>query len=109
MTDCIVVLVTTAARVEAERMAEALVGEGWAACVNVTGPVRSIYRWEGEVQCDDEWLLIIKARAAHFDALAARVRALHSYQNPEVIALPVAAGSAPYLEWLRSVTAGTAR
>lgn len=104
MTDCVVVLVTAGARDEAERVAEALVGEQLAACVNIVGPIRSIYRWEDQIQRDDEWLLLIKARTAQFDALAARVRALHSYQTPEVIALPISAGSLPYLEWLRRAT-----
>jgi periplasmic divalent cation tolerance protein len=104
MTDCIVVLVTVGSREEGERIAEALVGDQLAACVNVIGPIRSIYRWENRIQRDDEWLLIIKARAPQFEPLAARVRALHSYQTPEVIALPIMAGSAAYLAWLRDVT-----
>jgi periplasmic divalent cation tolerance protein len=104
MTDCVVILVTTGSRAEGERIAEALVGEQLAACVNVVGPVRSIYRWENAIQRDDEWLLIIKAPAARFETLATRVRALHSYQTPEVIALPITAGSEPYLEWVRRVT-----
>jgi periplasmic divalent cation tolerance protein len=98
------VLVTVGSREQGERIAEAVVGEQLAACVNVIGPVRSIYRWEEQLQRDDEWLLVIKARAASFDALAARVRALHSYQTPEVIAVPLTAGSAAYLEWLRGAT-----
>ena len=103
MTDCSVILVTAGSREEGERIAEALVGEQLAACVNVIGPVHSIYRWDNAIQRDDEWLLIIKAPTTHFEALAARVRALHSYQTPEVIALPITAGSDAYLEWLRSV------
>jgi periplasmic divalent cation tolerance protein len=104
MTDCLVILVTAGSREEGERLAEALVGEHLAACVNVVGPIRSIYRWENAVQRDDEWLLLIKAPAARFEALAERVRTLHSYQTPEVIALPIIAGSAAYLEWLRGAT-----
>jgi periplasmic divalent cation tolerance protein len=106
MTDCIVVLVTVGSRDEGERIAEALVGEQLAACVNVTGPIRSIYRWENDIQRDDEWLLVIKTRALQFEPLASRVRALHSYQTPEVIALPITAGSAAYLEWLRGAARG---
>jgi periplasmic divalent cation tolerance protein len=101
MTDCIVVLVTVGSRDEGERIAEAVVGEQLAACVNVAGPIRSIYRWENDIQRDDEWLLVIKTRAVQFEPLAARVRALHSYQTPEVIAVPITEGSAAYLEWLR--------
>ncbi len=104
MTDCSVILVTAGSREEGERIAEALVGEQLAACVNVVGPVRSIYRWENAIQRDDEWLLIIKAPTSQFEPLAARVRALHSYQTPEVIALPITAGTDSYLEWLRNAT-----
>jgi periplasmic divalent cation tolerance protein len=104
MTDCSVILVTAGSRAEGERIAEVLVEDRLAACVNIVGPIRSIYRWENALQRDDEWLLLIKAPATHFETLAARVRALHSYDTPEVIALPIASGSAGYLEWLRSVT-----
>ena len=104
MTGCSVIFVTVGSREEGERIAEALVGEQLAACVNIVGPIRSIYRWENAIQRDDEWLLIIKAPTAQFDTLAARVRALHSYQTPEVIAVPITAGSDAYLEWLRGVT-----
>ena len=104
MTDCIVVLVTVGSREEGERIAEALVSEQQAACVNLVGPIRSIYRWENAVQRDEELLLIIKTRAALFAEVAARVRALHSYQTPEVIALPITAGAEAYLDWLRGVT-----
>jgi periplasmic divalent cation tolerance protein len=104
MTDCVVVLVTVGSRSDADRIAEALVGEQLAACVNIVGPIRSVYRWENRIQRDDELLLVIKTRAAHFDALAARITALHSYQTPEVIALPITAGAAPYLQWLLGAT-----
>ncbi len=105
MTDFIVVLVTVASAEEGQRIAEALVGERLAACVNVVGPIRSIYAWKGAVQRDEERLLIIKTRAALFDELESRVRALHSYETPEVIALPISAGSQPYLDWLLGGTA----
>jgi periplasmic divalent cation tolerance protein len=104
MTDFIVVLVTVGSAEEGERIAEALVGEQLAACVNLVGPIRSIYAWKGEVQRDEERLLIIKTRAARFADLERRVRALHSYDTPEVIALPISAGSQPYLDWLLSGT-----
>lgn len=102
----VVVLVTIGTRPQGEEIARALVGEGLAACVNIVGPIRSIYSWEGKAAEDDEHLLVIKSRRALFAALEARVRALHSYEVPEVIAVPVVAGSAPYLEWLRAGTAG---
>ena len=105
MTDARLVLVTVPSREDGERIAEALVGDALAACVNVIGPIRSIYRWQGAVCRDDEHLLLIKTTAAGYAALEARVLALHSYENPEVIALPVEQGAAAYLEWIgKSVT-----
>ena len=102
MSEELVVLVTVPSREQGEAIADALVGEALAACVNVVGPIRSIYRWQGEVCRDDEHLLIVKTTAARYAALEARVRAIHPYEVPEVIALPIARGSAPYLEWLRA-------
>jgi periplasmic divalent cation tolerance protein len=100
----IAVLVTVGSAEEGEALARALVGEQLAACVSIIGPVQSVYRWQGEVHCDQERLLIIKTRAALFELLAARVKALHSYDVPEVIALPITAGSAEYLQWLAAET-----
>ena len=105
MTDCIVALVTVGSRSEGERIAETLVNEQLAACVNIVGPIQSTYRWKGRVQRDDELLLIVKTRGELFARLAGRVQALHSYQTPEVIALPIVAGAEPYLAWLRASTA----
>ena len=102
--DAIVILVTAGNEAEAERIARALVDERLVACVNVLPGVRSFYRWEGRIANDAELLLVIKARRERFEAVAARVRELHSYDVPEVLALPVVAGSARYLEWLASVT-----
>jgi periplasmic divalent cation tolerance protein len=102
MSEELVVLVTVPSREQGEAIAGAIVGEALAACVNVVGPIRSIYRWQGEVCRDDEHLLIVKTTAARYDALEARVRAIHPYELPEVIALPIERGSAPYLEWLRA-------
>jgi len=100
----VVVLVTTATADEAADMARALVEERLAACANVIGPIRSLFRWEGKVDDATEHLLLVKARAADFALLEGRVRALHSYELPEVIALPIGAGSAPYLAWLANAT-----
>jgi periplasmic divalent cation tolerance protein len=97
-----VVLVTAPDAEVGARIGRALVEEGLAACANLVPGVRSIYRWEGAVHDDAEVLLILKTRAALSAALAARVRALHPYQLPEVLALPVAGGSEPYLDWVRS-------
>ncbi len=96
----VVVLVTAGSREEAEAIGRTLVENRLAACVNVVGPIRSIYRWQEAVEEADEHLLIVKARAADLAALEARVRAVHSYDVPEVVALPVAGGSEAYLRWL---------
>lgn len=100
----VVVLVTTANAEEGTRLGRTLVEEQLAACANVVGPIRSVYRWQGAVEEADEHLVLLKARGADVAALEARVRALHSYDVPEVIALPVTAGSAPYLAWLADAT-----
>ena len=102
--DLVVVLVTAGSTEEAQGIATSLVEERLAACVNIVGPVESVYRWEGKVQRDQERLLVIKARSSSFDRLAERVRELHSYDTPEVIALPIVAGSEAYLKWLQAST-----
>jgi periplasmic divalent cation tolerance protein len=104
MTDAIVVLVTTPTPERAAEIARAAVGERLAACGNVVPGLRSVYRWEGKVQDDAEALLVLKTTRARFEALRERVLALHPYDVPEVIALPVEAGSAPYLAWIAAET-----
>ncbi len=108
MTDCIVVLVSVGGVQEGERIAQALVAERLAACVNIVGPVRSLYEWQGQVQDAAELLLVIKTRAVLFESLQTRIASLHSYTTPEIIAVPVTAGSATYLEWVRGATASSA-
>ena len=88
----------------AERIAETVVGEQLAACVNIAPGLTSIYRWQGQVQRDAELLLIIKTRSARYPALEARIRELHPYEIPEIIALPVQAGLAAYLHWITAST-----
>ncbi|HUL60947.1 MAG TPA: divalent-cation tolerance protein CutA [Anaeromyxobacteraceae bacterium] len=105
MTDALVVLVTAPTPERAAELARAVVEERLAACGNVVPGLRSIYRWEGKVQDDAEALLVLKTTRARFEALRERILALHPYQVPEVIALPVEAGSAPYLAWLAGETA----
>jgi periplasmic divalent cation tolerance protein len=100
VTDKIVILVTCRDRPQARKIARHLVEAKLAACVNVSSPVESIYRWKGKVESDREFLLVIKTRRGHFRAVEAAVRALHSYENPEVIALPIAEGSRDYLKWI---------
>jgi periplasmic divalent cation tolerance protein len=99
MSDWCVVLVTCPGD-EADRLAQALVQERLAACVNTIPQVTSTYRWEGKLRHDREALLVIKTRRDRFESLRARVVELHSYDVPEVIALPIEAGHAPYLEWV---------
>jgi periplasmic divalent cation tolerance protein len=102
--DAVVVLVTAGSREEAGRIGTALVTERLAACVNLIGPIHSIYRWQGSIEEAEEWQLVVKARAADLSALEARVKALHSYEVPEILALPVYGGSAAYLAWLDEAT-----
>lgn len=103
MTDRIVVFTTCGSAEEAERIAQTLVGQRLAACVSIT-PVRSIYRWKGEVESASEWQLVIKTRRELFERLAAALRQAHSYEVPEVIALPMVDGYAPYLDWVGKET-----
>jgi uncharacterized protein involved in tolerance to divalent cations len=100
MSERLVVLMTAGSREEAEKIANALVNEMLAACVNVLPGVTSVYRWEGEVQRDQEWLLVAKSTREVLGDLVRRVQALHSYDLPEVIALPVVGGSEAYLRWV---------
>lgn len=100
MTDKIVVFNTCASAEEAERIARRLVDERLAACVNVVAPIRSFYRWKGAVEDASEWLLIIKTSRALFGSLRAALEPLHSYELPEVIAIPVVEGAPDYLAWI---------
>ncbi len=95
-----IVLTTTGSLDEAEKIAHALVERRLAACVNIVGPIHSVYRWQGKVESAPEHLLLIKTMAAQFDALAKAIRELHSYDLPECIQLPIEGGSAEYLEWI---------
>jgi periplasmic divalent cation tolerance protein len=95
-----VVLVNTGSEEQAATIARALVDERLVACVNIVSPIRSIYRWKDEVQTETEHMMIIKTRANLVRKVEARVRELHSYEVPEVIALPIVAGAKPYLDWI---------
>lgn len=101
MSDKLVVLVTCGSEKEALRLARALVKEHLAACVNIhRAPVRSIYRWKGKVEEAQERLLLVKTTRARFRALRDAVASLHSYDVPEIIALPIERGSPRYLAWI---------
>ncbi len=89
---------------KAAEVARTLVTEQLAACVNLIGPVRSIYRWNGEISDDTETLAVIKTTRERFDAMKARLVELHPYEVAEVIAMPVDAGHAPYLAWVTDST-----
>lgn len=96
----LVVLCTIGDAAAAEALARDLVESRVAACVNVSGPITSIYRWQGEIQRDDERLLLIKTSEDRFEALRGAIVARHPYEVPEIVALPIVAGHAPYLAWL---------
>lgn len=95
--------VTCGSIAEADRIGDALVEQRLAACVQQL-PIRSTYRWEGEVQHDEEILLLVKTRAARFDDVASLVRELHSYDVPAITAVPIVHGSADYLAWIDAET-----
>jgi periplasmic divalent cation tolerance protein len=98
--DAIAVLMTAANGEEAARLADMLVGAHLAACVQILPEMESVYRWQGRIERQAEVLLIAKTTKAKFDELEREVRALHSYETPEIVAVPLVAGSMPYLEWL---------
>ena len=102
MSEFLVVFITAAPGEEAQRLAQALVREKLAACVNRIPGVESTYAWEGRIERDAEDLLIVKTRADLFDRLKARVEALHGYDVPEVIALPITNGNRGYLGWMEA-------
>ncbi len=104
MNDGIVVLITASSDIEAARIAEVLVGEHLAACVNIVSGIQSVFFWDEKIQNSRESLLICKSRSGLLQNLISRVKALHSYSVPEIIALPIVGGSPDYLEWIRKST-----
>jgi periplasmic divalent cation tolerance protein len=96
----LVVLVTAGSEEEATKIARALVKSMLAACVNIVPGIASIYRWQEEVQEDREWLLLVKTRRDVLEEVIRQVQALHSYDLPEIIALPLVGGSRDYIRWL---------
>jgi periplasmic divalent cation tolerance protein len=104
MTDKIVVFCTCGSPEEAETLARMLVERRLAACVNIVPSLRSIYRWQGKIEDAAEWLLLIKTSRARFEELSETLRAAHSYQVPEILALPAIAGSPDYLAWIEKET-----
>jgi len=100
MEQALFVYMTAGSAEEARRIARALVEERLAACVNLVDGMESVYRWQGAVETARETVMIAKTRADRFEALRDRVRALHSYDTPCIVALPVGRGDAPYLDWI---------
>ncbi len=99
MTDMRLVYCTFPSAEEAQSVAEVLIRSGLAACVSVSQPMRSVYRWEGQLCCENEVQMTVKTTSAALEAVFARVTELHSYDCPELLAVPVVKGSAGYLQW----------
>ena len=102
--EALVIYITAPNEEEGAKIARALVEERLAGCINIVKPIRSIYRWQENIEDDTETLLIVKTQKRLFESLANRVRELHSYTVPEIIAIPVVEGSKDYLKWLEEVT-----
>ena len=105
----LMVFVTASSTEEAETIARAMVEERLAACANLVPSVSSVFRWEGRIEREEEVLIILKSRRMLLDRLVERVRELHSYEVPEVVALPIVGGSDAYLDWLRKETEPVSR
>ncbi len=102
--DEIVVFITASNEDEAARIAKAVIEAKLAGCVNIIKNIRSIYSWQGKVEDETEVLMIVKTQKSLFDSLMKKVKELHSYTIPEIIAIPIVEGSEDYLKWLREVT-----
>ena len=100
MTDALIVFCTCSSQSEASQLAHSIVSGGAAACVNIVPAIESIYRWEGKIETSQEVLLLIKTTRERFPALRDQIVALHSYDTPEIVAVPVLDGLAEYLAWL---------
>jgi periplasmic divalent cation tolerance protein len=94
------VATTTGSADEARRIADALIEARLAACVQVLGPIASTYRWQGEVERETEWQCLVKTEARLYDEVEAAIRAAHTYDEPEILAFPILAGSPGYLAWI---------
>lgn len=100
MTDKKIILTTTGSREEAQKIARALVERKLAACVNIVGPIESIYRWKGAVETSEEFLLVIKTTGVAYERVRDLIRLLHSHELPECIQLSIEDGLPKYLEWI---------
>ncbi len=104
MSNYIVIYITTGSISEAKKIGRTLVEEKLVACSNIISPIRSIYSWQGEICDDKEVLMVLKTRKALFKQIVNRVEDLHSYDVPEIIAMPIIEGSTKYLSWINEVT-----
>ena len=100
MTDMRIVLTTSGSKDEAHKIAHHLVENQLAACVNIVPHILSVYRWQGKVESNDEWLLLIKTTSEQFSAVRDAIRELHSYELPECISIAIDDGSPEYLQWV---------
>ena len=98
------VVTSIATQVDARRIANALVEQRLAGCVQIVGPIESLYRWEGKIETANEWQCWIKTRRSNYEAVEQVIHKLHPYQVPEILALPVINGSEKYLKWLNEAT-----
>lgn len=106
MTGYVQVLTTTDSQEQAKALAVGLVEAGLAGCVQMVGPVTSVYRWKGQVEQAREWLCVVKTRHVLFQQVEAFIRERHTYEVPEIIAVPISSGAQRYLAWLEEATAG---
>ena len=103
----VIVMVTTANKQEAESIAQTLLKDRVIACANIIGPVSSFFHWSGKMEKAGEYLVLMKSRQDLFEKLEATVKALHSYEVPELLVLPIVGGSEAYLSWLGGCLAGS--
>jgi len=107
MSDCYQVVTTIDKQAGAETIAQQLVERRLAACVQIVGPVSSTYRWQGAIETSREWLCLIKTTAQRYREVEAAIVELHPYDEPEILATPIVAGSAGYMDWLRREASGS--
>ena len=106
MQEFMLVTTTTGTRHDAERIATELVKRRLAGCVQIVGPIRSVYRWKGAIESEEEWLCTAKTARAHLAAIDALVREIHPYEVPELVAVPIVGGGEAYLKWLDEQAGG---
>lgn len=104
MAEFIQVLTAIGSKEDAQKVANAIVGEHLAACVQIIGPITSTYWWQGVMETADEWLCLMKTREDIFEQVEQAIRAIHPYDEPEILAMPVITGSRTYLDWIISET-----